>query len=206
MKLEIAVLAFRLLWTPNQEPDFSHYIVYSGENPASFSAFQTTTDTFFTGLENGYFYAIRAVDFAGNVSGFSETVQYTQAEGDTMFISNLDSLTLQLLFTEGILPLSTEFESLQIEHRWLSQTFVGQWLPLRKESGDYRLSYIALNKTYFVDINLKRLKNFVDRSIDWEIEIRMKFPDDENFVENKTVLYLQSLQRARLREFIIIER
>lgn len=204
MKLEIAVLAFRLLWAPNQESDFSHYIVYSGENPASFSAFQTTTDTFFTELEYGRFYAVRAVDHSGNVSGFSQTVQFTQS--DTMNISNRDSLKVQLLFSVGLLPSFSEFESLQIEHRWISQLHTGAWLPLFRQHADYSMTYLEQDKTYFVNLNLKRLKTFVDRSIDWKIEIRMKFPDDETFVENETVLYLPALNKARLLKLIIIER
>lgn len=205
MKLHMVSLALRLLWSPNTETDFSHYIVFTGENPYQFSAYQTTTDTFFSPLENDKFYAVRAVDQAGNVSDFSEITQF-KAQGDTMFIDNLDTLTIQLIFSSGILPTASEFETLQVEHRWKTSTYTGDWWPLLSVNKDYSLRYLNQTQSYFVDINIPRLKSFLDQSTNWTLEIRAKFPSDSSYATSYSILILRALEKARLIELKPIER
>ena len=78
-----------LTWSPNTEPDLSHYVIYrsitSGFTPTSSDSVGRVDkpDTTFTdtGLINGmtYYYRISAVDKVGNESDFSEEAQATPA-------------------------------------------------------------------------------------------------------------------------------
>lgn len=70
-----------LYWAANTEEDLDHYNVYYGTQSGVYSAFRVEQDTqhFLSGLADGipYFFAITAVDSAGNESGFSDEVTKT---------------------------------------------------------------------------------------------------------------------------------
>ncbi|HZT77782.1 MAG TPA: hypothetical protein VFA27_14105 [Vicinamibacterales bacterium] len=74
-----------LIWDPNTEPDLAGYIVYRGTSPTELQAITPAAipdtnfaDTVQAGVR--YFYAVKAVDKAGNASPFSERVDETARE------------------------------------------------------------------------------------------------------------------------------
>lgn len=187
MKLMPYVLAARLLWTPNTEPDLSHYIVFSGSQSGTYDAYQITSDTTFSPLENGRFYAVKAVDQAGNVSDFSEEVKYEEAAmNDTLLIA--DSLYFVVSFTEGIIPPN---EQIFIEHRFSSATFQGQWLPLLLENGDYIRTILPEDRLK-ITINIPRLRSFIgDPTIFWFVQFRARTNTQTTWITHEEILSLE---------------
>ena len=84
----------KLTWSPNQEPDFSHYIVYKSKitnqvvdpNPANFQRKKYSKDAFFydTAVRIGktYYYQVSAVDVFGNESAKSSVIAVTFVADD----------------------------------------------------------------------------------------------------------------------------
>lgn len=197
MKLHFAALALRLLWSPNTEPDFSHYIVFTGGNPASFSAYQTVTDTFFAALESGRFYAVRAVDLAGNVSDFSEIVQFKEnTMADSLLVTN--NLRFKLAFdtpSYGIDP-----ALLEVEHQLVAVGYQGQWLPLHL---NVDWTFTAADTT--VTINVPRLRSFLDpRTVYW-LKIRMRYDGEEWIAHAETLALVVIKQRLKSIIPIVVE-
>ena len=69
-----------LKWEPNQEPDLSHYIVFYGESSRNYTNSlrvpKEQTEYTIENLEEGktYYFALKAVDLAGQESEFSQEV------------------------------------------------------------------------------------------------------------------------------------
>ena len=77
--------AISLIWEPNEEKDLAGYVVLRGTSAEKLEPIMTTPlrDTSFTdGVPAGahYFYAVKAVDKAGNVSGPSKMEEATARE------------------------------------------------------------------------------------------------------------------------------
>lgn len=72
----------KVFWTPNSESDFSHYLLYMGtrtDSLADIGEELTLTSKFIPDLTPGvtYYFAVSAVDEAGNESDRSSSVQVT---------------------------------------------------------------------------------------------------------------------------------
>ena len=91
-----------LTWDRNQEPDIAGYLIYVGTEPHTYTITKLVIDSSRTpaqriytidGLEEGriYYFAIRAVDLSGQVSGYSEEV-IRDLSGEKHTISPLLSL------------------------------------------------------------------------------------------------------------------
>lgn len=182
MKLHIAALALRLLWSPNTEADFSHYIVFAGEDSGSFSAYHVTQDTFFTPLIDGYYYAVKAVDLVGNVSGFSKTVQFkANTMADSLLVTQ--NLRFQLAFT---VPSDYIYEELlNVEHRMQAVGYQGEWRPL---TPDVDWTFNSADTT--VTINVPRLRSFLDPKIVYWLEIRMSYDGGEWITHAETLTFV----------------
>lgn len=70
----------RLGWTPNDEPDLAHYVMYRDDIPGTMVYLDSisSSDTLYTDSQviagNTYYYKLTAVDFAGNESDPSNEV------------------------------------------------------------------------------------------------------------------------------------
>lgn len=189
MKLHIAALALRLLWSPNTEADFSHYIVYSGENSAAFSAYQTVTDTFFSALEDGKFYAVKAVDQAGNVSGFSNIVQYQEpVMADSLLIT--ERLSFKLAFTMPSFGIDPTL--LTVEHYLSALGYQGQWLPL---TPNVDWTFNPTDTT--VTINIPRLRTYLDPTTIYWLSIRMSYDSGEWITHAETLALVVLKQKLK---------
>lgn len=187
MKVHIAALALRLLWSPNTEPDFSHYIVFTGENPSQFSAYQTTTDTFFAALESGRFYAVKAVDSAGNASDFSEYVQFKESPAMSETLNVTNKLRFRLEFS--LAYEATDAEKLKIEHLITTTGFAGAWRTLSYPN-DW-----TLIQSDIVEINVTNLRFFLDSKIVYWLQVRMSY-DGGDWVTHDEILWLPTLKKG----------
>lgn len=179
MKLHIAALALRLLWSPNTETDFSHYIVFAGEDSGSFSSYQTTTDTFFTGLTLGNYYAVKAVDRAGNVSDFSQTVQFKEnAMADSLLVTQ--NLLFKLAFTSPSFGIDQTL--LTVEHYLSAVGYQGEWRPL---TPNVDWTFNPTDTT--VTINIPRLRTYLDRNTIYWLHIRMSYDSGEWITHAETL-------------------
>lgn len=184
MKLYPFVLAARLLWAPNTEPDLSHYIVYSGSQSGTYDSYQTTQDTTFSPLENGRFYAVRAVDSAGNVSGFSTEVQYQVNAMDTLLVGN--ALYFEVEFTEGRQDTG---ETWLVEHRLHSPSFQGQWLSLFQANNDFWIETEPAKTS--LHINVERIRSFLlNDTANWLLEIRVRLSHQVEWITHDETLKL----------------
>lgn len=169
MKLYPFILAARLMWTPNTEPDLSHYIVFSGSQSGTYDAYQIAQDTTFSPLENGRFYAVKAVDSAGNVSDLSTEVQYlVNAMAETLYVQ--DSLKVELVFSRP--EVTPDYSLLFVEHRFTNNGFVGNWRPLSQSTGDF-----SVNSAGRIVINIARLRDYLDPNIPYAFELRISYND-----------------------------
>lgn len=71
-------MTVELYWDPNTESDLHHYNVYYGTTSGVYTVVrqETNTSTLIQNLTDGipYYFALTAVDAAGNESGFSTEV------------------------------------------------------------------------------------------------------------------------------------
>jgi len=82
----------RLTWNANGEPDLAGYTVHWGVTAGSYSASAaggSETSYTVTGLEDGttYFFAVSAVDFSGNESGYSSEISATPVSSTPEVVS-----------------------------------------------------------------------------------------------------------------------
>lgn len=184
--IKAVLSAALLLWSPSPEPDFSHYIVFSGENPSQFFAYQTTTDTFLTGITHGHFYAVRAVDIAGNVSDFSNMVQYQETVmADSLLITQ--RLSFKLAFAMPSLGIDPTL--LTVEHYLSATGYQGQWRPL---TPNVDWTFNAADTT--VTINVPRLRTFLDPKIVYWLDIRMSY-DSGEWIKHSEILAIVVLKQ-----------
>jgi hypothetical protein len=76
-----------LVWNPNTEIDLDGYVIYYGKTRGVYDTLieLDDTNTFpVNGLDAGvpYFFRVTALDYNGNESGYSETVEAVSAEGE----------------------------------------------------------------------------------------------------------------------------
>lgn len=142
-----------IIWLSVQDDDLDHYEVWWSPDDSAFSYVGSTTDTFYIDevVDNGttYFYAVLAVDTAGNESALSrESVFDTpRPEGKNIFIYSMNVNPDEAGFdftTQTIVPYDSEVADIYIDYdAGLEAMFlnVGQFLADYTDIQDMGFTY-----------------------------------------------------------------
>lgn len=179
-KISAFVLASKLLWSPNIEADFSHYIVFSGLESGKYDSYHVTIDTTFFPLEDSRFYAVKAVDSVGNMSDFSIEVQFKEMIMDTVFVA--DSLRFELVFSRP--EIVVDYSALLMEYRFKQGSFTGEWRKLLPIEGDYSISSNGM-----IIINVKRFREFLNKDLSYAFDFRVSYKDMPSIYASRVIIF-----------------
>jgi hypothetical protein len=173
-------------WSANTEPDIDHYELYAGKMSRSYELAGVTHQTQLEIAVSGTtYFAVGAVDAAGNVSAPSEEVRWPAFEP---VIAGIDTVEEgQWIYYEiGNLGTDTQgmaYESDSIAVKWLTD----QWHFLNPDNGDYYIRSDTLA------INLPLITRFIWDQDDFQYNYKPRFRLDV-YHDGHEVLGLESPQ------------